>query len=692
MANYISKFTGQQIESKLDLLESDNFKAYLEELGIRGATTEEISQAVENYFAEHPITGVTQEDIQNAVNSYLGEHPVSDGQNGSDGVGISSISKTSTSGLVDTYTITFTDGNTTTFAVTNGKDGESGSGTVTDEKIASAVQAYLSENPIDVETNEWKNKKCAFLGDSITEGVGTTKTYHSYLKDMIGIEAHSYGVNGALMSDLYSQATTMNSELGNDVDAIFVFAGTNNFFGGTELGEFFSESTETINVTSSYTEERTKRSIISDTSTFKGSINYVLGYLRTNFPYSQIIVMTPIHRAYATFGATNIQQSELYQNKIGLYFEKYIDALREACDIWSIPCIDLYKDSGLFPLYSQYSDYFHDENTDMLHPNANGHKRIAEVICSKLNSIAVGFDKLGSSYQYIVTKSATNCVIAGYDTVTNGSSYSATITANEGYVLGYITVTMGGNDITSSAYSDGNISISSATGDIVITATAIEESQIVNATSITLSPTEISFDTVGDTSTITATLQPSNTTDTVVSWESDNQSVATVNNGVITSVANGSTTITATTSNGLIATVTVNVNISSSSDFIDVSENLTVNNISNANGNPMITDGSYKTSYYQWWRTEFFDISSYSKLYYEAYCYSTSRLYIPPILLLDSGYNVLKYLDFDEITNKNTVAQDTYKCSGELDTNGAKYVVLNLWNKNQTSDLVLKVM
>ncbi len=48
------------------------------------------------------------------------------GQNGSDGVGISSIEKTSTSGLVDTYTITFTNSLTTTFTVTNGADGAQG--------------------------------------------------------------------------------------------------------------------------------------------------------------------------------------------------------------------------------------------------------------------------------------------------------------------------------------------------------------------------------------------------------------------------------------------------------------------------------------------------------------------------------------------------------------------------------------
>jgi len=42
------------------------------------------------------------------------------GDTGATGNGITSITKTGTSGLVDTYTITFTDGNTTTFNVTNG--------------------------------------------------------------------------------------------------------------------------------------------------------------------------------------------------------------------------------------------------------------------------------------------------------------------------------------------------------------------------------------------------------------------------------------------------------------------------------------------------------------------------------------------------------------------------------------------
>lgn len=44
------------------------------------------------------------------------------------GKGISSISKAGTSGLADTYTIRFNDGTTSTFTVTNGAKGDKGDG------------------------------------------------------------------------------------------------------------------------------------------------------------------------------------------------------------------------------------------------------------------------------------------------------------------------------------------------------------------------------------------------------------------------------------------------------------------------------------------------------------------------------------------------------------------------------------
>lgn len=46
------------------------------------------------------------------------------GATGATGNGIATIAKTSTEGLIDTYTITYTNGNTATFTVTNGADGD----------------------------------------------------------------------------------------------------------------------------------------------------------------------------------------------------------------------------------------------------------------------------------------------------------------------------------------------------------------------------------------------------------------------------------------------------------------------------------------------------------------------------------------------------------------------------------------
>lgn len=59
----------------------------------------------------------------------------SGGGSGTPGRGIQKIEKTNTEGLVDTYTITYTDGSTSTFTVTNGKDGE-------DATAAATVPVY----------------------------------------------------------------------------------------------------------------------------------------------------------------------------------------------------------------------------------------------------------------------------------------------------------------------------------------------------------------------------------------------------------------------------------------------------------------------------------------------------------------------------------------------------------------------
>ncbi|MCR5122393.1 MAG: PASTA domain-containing protein [Ruminococcus sp.] len=78
-------------------------------------------------------------------------------------------------------------------------------------------------------------------------------------------------------------------------------------------------------------------------------------------------------------------------------------------------------------------------------------------------------------------------------------------------------------------------------------------------TGVTLSQTSVTLN-EGESETITATVVPSNVIAKSVTWTSGNRSVATVSDGKITAVEEGTTTITATTSNGLKATCTVTVN------------------------------------------------------------------------------------------------------------------------------------
>lgn len=80
-----------------------------------------------------------------------------DGQKGKDGVSIQNIEKTSTSGSVDTYTITYSDGSISTFKVTNGVDGNQGiqgekgdTGDKGDSGEPGTKWIYDQGNPIDL--------------------------------------------------------------------------------------------------------------------------------------------------------------------------------------------------------------------------------------------------------------------------------------------------------------------------------------------------------------------------------------------------------------------------------------------------------------------------------------------------------------------------------------------------------------
>ena len=124
-----------------------------------------------------------------------------------------------------------------------------------------------------------------------------------------------------------------------------------------------------------------------DGNTLKGRINIAMDKLKRMFPEKQIILLTPIHRAFATFGAGNIQPEESYPNRLGLYIHDYVEAIKETANVWSVPVIDLNALCGLNPMIEEHARYFANPDTDRLHPNAKGHERIAKTLMYQLSAL-----------------------------------------------------------------------------------------------------------------------------------------------------------------------------------------------------------------------------------------------------------------------------------------------------------------
>ena len=112
---------------------------------------------------------------------------------------------------------------------------------------------------------------------------------------------------------------------------------------------------------------------------------------------------------------------------------------------------------------------------------------------------------------------------------------------------------------SSKVTSSGTTSSKTTSSKVTSSRTTSSKNTTVLPTGISLSETNIEM-TVGDTKQLNATVYPSNATDKSVTWSSNNTSVASVNNGLVTAVGKGTATITVNTSNGKTASCSVTVN------------------------------------------------------------------------------------------------------------------------------------
>lgn len=246
-------------------------------------------------------------------------------------------------------------------------------------------------------THPWQGKRVALLGDSISDPMMTRymgrKQYWSYLEDWLELEMFDYAVAGTEWNDVPRQLGKLEEEHGTDVDAILILMGTNDYNMGVPIGEWYTESEERVlagtdmNVPAKE-QLRKRRTLVMDDATMKGRINIALKLIKEKYPRCPVILMTLLHRGDFKFNEGNIQPEESYQNSAGEYLDAYVDAIKEASNVWSVNVIDLNSVSNMNPLFGQ--DFYYGGGNDLLHPGApEGSRHLASVLYYQLLTISV---------------------------------------------------------------------------------------------------------------------------------------------------------------------------------------------------------------------------------------------------------------------------------------------------------------
>lgn len=216
---------------------------------------------------------------------------------------------------------------------------------------------------------ELKNKKINFLGDSITQGCGTTDLsccFCSLIEANTGAKCRNYGLVGTRIArqTIPSECKPFDldfckraEEMDPDADIVVVFGGTNDYgHGDAPLG----------NIT-----DRTEY-------TFYGALHTLCQTLITRYINATIVFITPLHR----INEDNLKGDA---KKIDVApLKEYVKIIREVAEYYSLPVLDLYANSGLQPELKIIRDHF---VYDGLHPNDAGHEILARKITAFLKTL-----------------------------------------------------------------------------------------------------------------------------------------------------------------------------------------------------------------------------------------------------------------------------------------------------------------
>ena len=221
--------------------------------------------------------------------------------------------------------------------------------------LNSAVLANSSTANYDY--THWAGVLTGSFGDSIT----AQQAWQPAVASALGLVHTAYGVGGRQVSGASGmcQDAAINA-MPTNLGLILVLGGTNDWAQSVALGATTS----------------------SNTSEFYGAYNQMCQKLTTRFPNARIVLLT------TTYGelpgrVTDLSWSTAYANTLGLTTRDYAEAVRVMGKRWGMPVAE----TDMAGWNTINIANFITNDGGLLHPNATGGARMAEVVIGKLRKL-----------------------------------------------------------------------------------------------------------------------------------------------------------------------------------------------------------------------------------------------------------------------------------------------------------------
>ena len=217
-----------------------------------------------------------------------------------------------------------------------------------------------------------EDKNVVFLGDSITYGYGLEDVKYRFsdiLKKELNLKsAGNYGISGTRIARQLApnpnaaedqlDFCARYTEMKQDADVIVIFGGVNDYqHGDAPMGN---------------SDDRTP-------DTFCGALNFLYSNLRKRYPLGVIVVITPMHMLGDKKPGGIFSEAEK-----PFALEDYVHAIKEAAANYNYPILDMFSHRELDPNDSKIKLKY---VPDGIHPNADGHRMIANLLSDFLKKL-----------------------------------------------------------------------------------------------------------------------------------------------------------------------------------------------------------------------------------------------------------------------------------------------------------------